>query len=81
MCIVTIVASGVVVVMIAVARAAGFSTLGYNPFAGLQMPGFTLAEAGLVASVAWPSVFLLGRPALASPPDAPVATAFAEGAP
>lgn len=79
--VVTIVASGVVVAMIAVARAAGFSTLGYNPFAGLQMPGFTLAEAGLVATVAWPAVLLLRRPALASPPDAPVATAFAEGAP
>lgn len=51
-----------VVAAVAVMRAAGVGELGYNPFAGLEAPGFHWAGALLALAVAWPAARLAFAP-------------------
>jgi len=46
-----------------VGKAAGWLDLSYNPFAGLEWPGFSPGGAAIALACAWPALLLLTAPA------------------
>ncbi len=48
---------------VGVGRAGGLINLGYNPFVGLPMPEFALAEGLIALACAWPAAVILLEPA------------------
>ena len=63
-----IAASMLAILLVPISRSTADSTLGYNPFAGLPVPGFTVGDALLVMTSIWPAVLLLVSPAPAVSP-------------
>ena len=56
------------ILLVLISRSTADSTFGYNPFAGLPVPEFTVGEALLVMTSIWPAVLLLVSPAPAGSP-------------
>lgn len=71
--------SAALIVSVLVLRNADLGGFTYNPFAGLQMPPFTISGALIVLACVWPAAFLLLDPQ-AAPATEQSPTALPEGA-
>ena len=70
-----------VIVAVSGGRAAGLVDLGYNPFAGLEAPAFSLTEGLIALACAWPACVILISPGGRTATEPPAMTFDGEAVP